>query len=216
MNEMHAARYNNRSAQAYAVMYDEAVQLMNSEDLVAFDLTREPASMRERYGAGKFAQGVLLARRLVEHGVRFVEVSDFGWDTHANNFASVSQKSAVLDRSLATLLEDLSERGLLHSTLVVLATEFGRTPRINERAGRDHHPSAFTCLLAGGGIRGGQSYGRTDKEGREVEEDLVTVPDFNATIAAALGLPVDQRIYSPSGRPFTVAHDGQPIGKLLS
>jgi hypothetical protein len=216
MNAMQSGRYRIRSAQAYADMYDDAVKLMNSEDLVAFDLTKEPAAMRQRYGEGRFAQGVLLARRLVERDVRFVEVTDRGWDSHANNFANVRAKGAILDRAVSTLLEDLSERGMLESTLVVLATEFGRTPRINPRNGRDHNPSAFTCLLAGGGIRGGQSYGRTDKEGRDVEEDLVTVPDFNATIASAIGLPLERLIYSPSGRPFTVAHDGKPIRALLS
>ncbi len=215
MNAIHAGSDASASARAYTEMYDEAVNLMNSKDVEAFDLTKEPADARERYGDTKLGQAALLARRLVEHDVRFVEVTDGGWDTHSDNFTAVARKAAILDRALATLLADLSERGLLDSTLVVLATEFGRTPRINEQTGRDHYPNAFTCLLAGGGIRGGQAYGRTDDEGREVEEDLVTVPDFNATIAVALGLPIEQTVYSPSRRPFTVAHDGRPIQKLL-
>jgi uncharacterized protein (DUF1501 family) len=116
---------------------------------------------------------------------------------------------------MSTLLADLSSKGLLKQTLVVLATEFGRTPQINENNGRDHHPKAFTCLLAGGGIRGGQVYGRTDASGSEVEEHRVKVPDFNATIAYALGLPLDKVVHSPSGRPFTVAHKGQPVTSIF-
>ncbi|WP_182865917.1 DUF1501 domain-containing protein [Stieleria mannarensis] len=215
MNQLRAVGDAPASARAYTEMYDEAVNLMNSRDIEAFDLTKEPAAMRERYGDTRLGQATLLARRLVEHDVRFVEVGDGGWDTHSDNFSAVARKAAILDRALATLLADLAERGLLASTLVVLATEFGRTPRINPQTGRDHYPAAFTCLLAGGGIRGGQVYGRTDREGREVEEDLVTVPDFNATIATALGLPIEKTIYSPSRRPFTVAHDGQPIERVL-
>ena len=217
MNKTFSRRYNNKAVRAYAGMYDDAVRLMKSEDLVAFDLSKESAETRERYGEDRFGQGVLLARRLVENDVRFVEVDYGGWDTHTDNFARVSEKSAVLDQALAALLADLSERGLLDETLVVLATEFGRTPTIVEgRNGRNHYPKAFTCLLAGGGVRGGQRYGKTDDEGREVEDDLVTVPDFNATIAWAMGLPIKEEVYSPSRRPFTVADKGEPIHSIFS
>ena len=133
-----------------------------------------------------------------------------------DNFNRVSEKSVILDQALAALLADLRERGMLEDTLVVLATEFGRTPKIVEgRNGRNHYPKAFSCLLAGGGIQGGQVYGKTDSEGREVEEDMVTVPDFNATIAHALGLPLEKEIISPSKRPFKVADDGQPLTQLF-
>lgn len=216
MNSQFAAKYDQKSVRAYAAMYDEAVQLMNSEDLKAFDLSRESAATRAAYGEDKFAQGLLLARRLVEHDVRFVEVDNGGWDTHTDNFNRVAEKSAILDQALAALLSDLHDRGLLEDTLVVLATEFGRTPEIvTERNGRNHYPKAFTCLLAGGGIQGGQAYGKTDAEGREVEEDAVTVPDFNATIAHALGLPIEQEVFSPSQRPFRVANDGVPLKQLF-
>lgn len=217
MNKTFARKYNNKAVRAYAGMYDDAVKLMKSEDLKAFDLTKESEGTRERYGQDKFGQGVLLARRLVEHDVRFVEVDFGGWDTHVDNFTRVSEKSAVLDQALAALLGDLTERGMLDETLVVLATEFGRTPDIVAgRNGRNHYPKAFTCLLAGGGIQGGQVYGKTDDEGREVEEDQVTVPDFNATIGYALGLPLNKEIFSPSRRPFKVADDGEPVTKLFS
>jgi len=217
MNRQFGKRYDTKSVRAYAGMYDDAVKLMKSADLKAFDLTLESETTRESYGSDGFAQGVLMARRLVENGVRYVEVDFGGWDTHTDNFTRVSEKSAVLDRALASLLSDLSDRGLLDQTLVVLATEFGRTPTIvaDRNNGRNHYPKAFTCLLAGGGIRGGQRYGSTDSEGREVVDDHVTVPDFNATIAHALGLPLKEKVFSPSKRPFTVADDGTPITKLF-
>ena len=216
MNRQFGKRYDTKSVRAYAGMYDDAVKLMKSDDLKAFDLSLESEVTRERYGTERFAQGVLLARRLVENGVRYVEVDYGGWDTHTDNFKRVGEKSAVLDRALASLLSDLSERGLLEETLVVLATEFGRTPKIvADRKGRNHYPKAFSCLLAGGGVRGGQKYGSTDSEGREVVDDQVSVTDFNATIAYALGLPLKEKVYSPSKRPFTVADDGEPITKLF-
>lgn len=216
INRKYERQFNNRTVRAYGNMYEEAVRLMKSEDLKAFDITQEPTRIRETYGEDRFGQGCLLARRLVEHGVRFVEVDYSGWDTHTDNFDRVEQKCAVLDRALSSLLTDLSGRGLLESTLVVLATEFGRTPEIlANRNGRNHYPRAFTCLLAGGGIQGGQIYGKTDKQGREVIDDQVSVPDFNATIAHALRLPLDQEIVSPSKRPFKVAADGKPLRRLF-
>ena len=208
--------YKHSTVRAQSEMYDDAVRLMSSEDLKAFDLTRESEATRENYGNNSFGQGVLLARRLVENDVRFVEVSLGGWDTHSNNFASVSQRAAVLDQALSTLLSDLTRRGMLEETLVVVATEFGRTPRINQNNGRDHFPKAFSCMLAGGGIKGGQAYGLTDENGENVIENKVQVPDFNATIAHALGLPLDKVVLSPSKRPFTVAHKGRPILDLFA
>ncbi len=182
-----------RGVKAYTEMYDHAITLMKSEDLKAFDLTGETAEMRTAYGRESFGQGCLLARRLVERGVRFVEVSLGGWDTHTANFVRTPELCDTLDRALATLLTDLQARGLLKETLVVVTTEFGRTPTINANVGRDHHPNAFSALLAGGGMKGGYVHGKTDKEGREIEEGDLSVPDFNATIANALGLPLDHR-----------------------
>ena len=158
----------------------------------------------------------MLARRLVEHKVRFVEVVLGGWDTHNQNFEAMEDKCPPLDQALSALLADLQSRGLLEETLVVLATEFGRTPKIvTERKGRNHYPKAFTCLLAGGGIQGGRRYGKTCPDGVEIVEDKVSVPDFNATIAYALGLPLDEIVYSPTRRPFTLSDKGQPITALL-
>lgn len=216
MNDAFAAKYDHREVRGYSDMYDQAVRLMSSKDLEVFDLTKEPAETRQAYGMDAFGQGVLLARRLVEHKVRCVEVQLGGWDTHNENFEAMEKKLPVLDAALGTLLEDLQSRGLLEETVVVLATEFGRTPDIREeREGRDHYPKAFSGLLAGGGIKGGRTWGKTDKEGKEVAEKPVTVPDFNATIAHALGLPLGYVVHSPSGRPFKVADKGTAIQELF-
>lgn len=210
-----AEKYNVKNVRAYSDMYDDAVRMMRSEELKAFDLSEEEAQLRDRYGRESFGQGCLLARRLVEHGVRHVEVSFGNWDTHNANFIRVPELCEELDAALSTLLQDLESRGLLQETLVVLATEFGRTPEINVNDGRDHHPKAFSCLLAGGGVRGGQIYGKKDERAFEVVENKVTPPDFNATIAYALGIPLDQVLYSPSKRPFTVADKGQPLSAIF-
>jgi uncharacterized protein (DUF1501 family) len=211
-----AARHPQRGVAAYSRAYDEAVRLMRSSDLVAFDVELETAAMRRSYGETQFGAGCLLARRLVEHGVRYVEVVSDGWDTHADNFDRLADLTPAIDQGLSALLADLDGRGLLRETLVVLATEFGRTPDIDQDQGRNHYPKAFSCLLAGGGVRGGQRYGRTDDEGREVEGDPVSIQDFNATIAHALGLPLDHVVTSPTGRPFKVADKGNPITTILA
>ena len=172
--------------------------------------------MRDSYGRESFGQGCLLARRLVEHGVRHVEVSFGNWDTHNANFIRVPELCEELDAALSTLLQDLESRGLLKR-------DAGRAGhRVRPHPGDQSTttvattiPKAFTCLMAGGGIRGGQAYGKKDEKGFEVAENKVEIPDFNATIAYALGLPLDQVLYSPSKRPFTVADKGKPITPLF-
>ncbi len=207
--------YNYKGVKAYAEVYKDAIKVMKSEDLDAFDLSKESPEMHEAYGEGNFAQGCLLARRLIEHGVRFVEVTLGGWDMHQDIDARLPEKCADLDKALGAMLTDLERRGLLDDTLVVLTSEFGRTPKINQNDGRDHYPKAFSSVLWGGGVAGGQVYGKTDK-GIEVTENKVDVPDFNATIAYALGLPLDLVLYSSSKRPFTVTDKGKPITSLFS
>jgi hypothetical protein len=208
--------FPHRNVKAYTEMYDDAMAMMKSEDLKAFDLTEEAPDLRAAYGKEPFGQGCLLARRLVERGVRFVEVSLGGWDTHNANFVAVPERCDTLDKGLSALIGDLNSRGLLDDTLIVLTTEFGRTPDINKNAGRDHYPKAFSAVMFGGGVRGGFVYGKTDNEGREVVENKVRIQDFNASIAYALGLPLDQVIYSPSKRPFTIADKGQPVVDLFA
>jgi hypothetical protein len=210
-----AQTYNVKNVRAYSDMYDDAIKMMKSEELKAFDLDAEDNKLRDKYGRDRFGQGCLLARRLVEHGVRHVEVTFGNWDTHNANFTRVPELCDELDTALSTLLQDLQSRGLLEETLVVLATEFGRTPEINANDGRDHHAPGFSCVLAGGGVRGGQVWGATDEAGHKVVEGAVSVPDFNATIAYALGLPMDTVLYSPSKRPFTVVDKGQPVTQIF-
>lgn len=201
----------------YNEAFEAAVRLMKSKDLEAFDLSKEGKDAHMLYGSSHFGKGVLLARRLVERGVRFVEVEYAGFDWHSDNFGEMENKMPALDQALAALLKDLEIKGLLDSTLVVLGTEFGRSPKINSNAGRNHFPKAFSTLMAGGGIKGGQVYGATDKTGASVTQGKVSAPDFNATIAHALGLQHDKVIYSASKRPFRMGgREGKPISKLFS
>ena len=176
--------------------YLRAVRLMRSAAAKAFELEDEPASVRDAYGRTAFGQGCLLARRLVERGVPFVEVTlssaegamAAGWDTHQQNFDAVKQLSEVLDPAWAALMDDLRSAGLLDSTLIVWMGEFGRTPKINPQAGRDHFPAAWTTVLAGGGIKGGQVIGSSGADGMEAKERPVAVPDFLATVCKGLGI----------------------------
>jgi uncharacterized protein (DUF1501 family) len=160
----------------------------------------------------------LLARRLVENNIRCVEVTCGGWDMHSAIFDgnTLPSRAGIMDRAIGNLMKDLAERGLLDETLIVLATEFGRSPVINYNAGRDHHPAAFSVMLAGGGIKGGQFYGKSDSAGHSVDSDGVSPADLNATIAMAIGLPLDEIATSPTGRPFKVANDGTPVKSLLA
>jgi arylsulfatase A-like enzyme len=184
---------------------------------MAFDLSQEKGSLRERYGRGVFGHGCLLARRLVERGVPFVEVTLGGWDTHDNNFEQVAGLSQTLDAGWSTLIEDLRERGLLDSTLLVWMGEFGRTPGINPRNGRDHFPAAWSVVLGGGGIRGGQVCGRTSNDGMSVVDRPVKVPDLFATIFTALGLDPKKQNRSNVDRPIRLADPvAVPMRELLS
>jgi Protein of unknown function (DUF1501) len=212
---------------SHRTAYQRAVTLMRSASAKAFDLDEEPAGLRDRYGRNHFGQGCLLARRLVERGVPFVEVTlssapgvpgVLGWDTHQDNFESVKKLSAVLDPAWSTLLDDLRERGLLDTTLVVWMGEFGRTPKINgQRSGRDHWANAWSTVLAGGGVRGGQVVGRTSADGMAVEERPVSVPDLLATVGLALGLDITKQNDSGVGRPIRLVEPtAQPLKEVLA
>lgn len=205
-----------RSVAEHSDSYDGAYKMMESKDLVTFDLTQEKTALRETYGMDPFGQGCLLARRLGERGVRFVEVSLHGWDTHKGNFIVTPELCEKLDKGLSALVNDLHERGMLKDTLVVVTTEFGRTPKINASLGRDHYPKAFSAVMFGGGVKGGAIYGATDQTGEAVAADKMSIPDFNATIAYALGLPLDEVVMSSSKRPFKVADKGKPATKIFS
>lgn len=195
---------------------DRAVRLMKPEAASAFRLEDEKAEVREAYGRGNFAQGCLLARRLVERGVSFVEVTLDGWDTHNNNFDRVKALSGTLDTAFSALIADLKDRGLLDSALVVCQGEFGRTPKINGQKGRDHWPASWAAVLAGAGIKGGQAVGTTSKDGTVVESAATRTADLVATVATAIGLDPMKQNMSNVGRPIRIADpNGKPIKELL-
>ncbi len=203
---------------AYAEHYQAAYDLMRSRDVSAFDLSNEPQAVRARYGMTFFGQGCLLARRLVQKKVRFVEVSLGGWDTHNNNFETVERNCATLDQALSALIEDLRIKELLARTVVLLCSEFGRTPTINGNNGRDHWPRVWSAVIAGGGIVGGRIIGASTPDGAEVASDPVTVSGLHATLCKCLDLDAKAVHYAPDGRPIRVLQDasGQPPAALFS
>ncbi len=199
--------------------FQEAESIIQSPTVKnAFDIGAEPESLRNRYGRTPIGQGCLLARRLVEGGARFVTVNAARaiWDTHADNFNRC--KNVLLpefDAAFAALMEDLHQRGLLESTLVVVSGEFGRTPKVNPNAGRDHWPKVFSALLAGGGIKGGQIYGSSDAVGGEPKDNPVSMEDLTATIYDRLGIDPDKEYYTATGRPVRLANRGKALRSPL-
>jgi hypothetical protein len=203
------ADHPDAAARSHETAYERAARLMRTSAAKAFDLDEEPAKLRDAYGRNLFGQGCLLARRLVERGVPFVEVSlggdsGIGWDTHVKNFDTVKELSAVLDAGWAALVDDLKARGLLDSTLIVWMGEFGRTPRINADNGRDHFPQAWTAVLGGGGVKGGQVVGKTGAGGETIEHRPVSVPELLATVCLALGIDPKKSNQSNVGRPISL------------
>ena len=215
-------RHPGVAPQSHQTAYDRAVKLMRTTAARAFNLDEEPSALRDAYGRSLFGQGCLLARRLVERGVPFVEVTlagnnGAGWDTHAQNFDAVRNLSGVLDPAWGTLMSDLETRGLLDSTLIVWMGEFGRTPKINPQQGRDHFPVAWSTVLAGGGIKGGQAVGKTSDDGMEVVDRPVSVPDFLATVCMALGVDPLKQNTSNVGRPIRIADKtAVPLQEVLA
>ncbi len=207
----------NPAAEAMDSFYTAAYNLMSSPDARdAFDLSKEPGKVRDAYRRDTFGQSCLLARRLVEAGVNFVTVSNGGWDNHNNIFSSLPGKLNAFDQTMATLISDLSERGLLESTMVLAMGEFGRTPVINRNAGRDHHPRVFSIMMAGGGVQGGQVVGASDPFGMEPAETPVRPEDLSATIYQSLGIDYEQSIESPDGVRIVLSRGGRPIRGVLS
>jgi hypothetical protein len=212
------AEHPSAAAKSHQTAYERAGRLMRTTAARALDLDREPAKVRDAYGRTKFGQACLLARRLVEHGVPFIEVTlggdNFnGWDTHYDNFGRVRELSQALDAGWAALVDDLKERGLLDRTLIVWMGEFGRTPHINVEKGRDHFPQAWTAVLGGGGIKGGQVIGKTSAGGDAIEQRPVSVPDLLATVCVALDIDPRKSNRSNVGRPISLV---DKIGKPLT
>ena len=203
--------------QSLDTFYQKAYSLMTSAKAKeAFDIRREKDSLRQDYGMTSLGQCCLLSRRLVEAGCRFVSIENGHWDTHRENTKSLRDLLVPsVDRAIPALLRDLETRGLLDSTLVVIATEFGRTPRINVMAGRDHWPNAFSIVMAGGGINVGGVIGATDKIGAAVTDRPVTPPDMAATILSVLGIDPDTVLHTPLGRPVPLALGGKPVTELI-
>lgn len=225
MQREFVAQHPGVAGPSHQSAYDRAVRLMRTSASTAFNLEEEPSRLRDSYGRNQFGQGCLLARRLVERGVPFIEVNltsvpgvqGLGWDTHINNFDAISRLSQVLDPAWGTLMEDLRQRGLLESTLIVWMGEFGRTPRINPQRGRDHWPNVWTTVLAGGGIRGGTTFGSSGPDGMAVTEGrAVPVPDFLATVCRALGIDPTRQNMSNVGRPIRIVDNvGRAVSEVL-
>ncbi len=207
-------KFKYTGPKSYAEYYNQANRLLKSDSLSAFDISNE--SNAADYGESRLGKGCLLARKLVENGVRVVEVVAGGWDMHQDIAGGTGDRIPELDQALSTLIKDLDSRGLLQSTLIALGTEFGRTPDINMNSGRDHYPAAYSCILAGGGVKGGTVYGETDGMGKKVKANPVKPEDFLATIGYGLGLNLDETVYSPTQRPFTFADKGQPVTALFA
>jgi len=207
--------YRAESARAHSSALARAVRLMTAEEKRAFDLSQESTADRDRYGRGSFGQGCLMARRLIETGVRFVEVmmgDGVGWDTHRDNFPRTRALSAEADSGMAALIEDLRERGRLDSTLVIWMGEFGRSPQITSGGGRNHWARAWSSVLAGGGIRGGQAIGRTDRDAGEVVERPISVTDFLATVCTILGVDYTRQNRAPEvERPISIVDTSKQV-----
>jgi hypothetical protein len=196
-------------------LYQKASKMVMSSSVSAFDINQEPESVRAKYGDSDFGRGCLLARRLVDAGVTFVEVQSRGWDTHDDVFNRVSKLTADVDPGMAALISDLKERGRLDRTLIVWMGEFGRTPKINPRGGRDHWPRGFNVAVAGGGVRGGQVIGSSSSDGTSVQDRPVTIPDLFCSVCKSLNVNPRIESISPLGRPLKIVDGGKPIGELF-
>ncbi len=202
----------------HRVLYERARRLMASPKLKSFRLDDEPASQQQAYGKSRFGQGLLVARRLIESGVPFVEVRHGGWDMHNSLFQKIEPSSADVDRGVSVLLSDLKNRGRLGQTLVIVAGEFGRTPKINKKTpapGRDHWARNFNLLLAGGGVRGGRVVGKTSANGQEIVERPVMVEDLFQTLCRVLRIDASKELSPPNGRPLKIVDGGQAISEIL-
>lgn len=208
--------YHFRGVEDYRQYYNDSIKLMHSKDLEAFDLSKEDKASAKRYEI-THGENFLLARRLLEADVQYINMNIGGWDDHNDLWEEENypKKAKALDNAIATFLEDLYERGLLESTIVTVNSEFGRTPKISARKGRDHFHKAFFGIIAGAGVKGGTIYGRTNDQASN-PENPVTPPDFNATLAKLAGLDTEKEIFSPDNRPFTIARDGKVVSDIIA
>ena len=210
-----SGRGGQRVVANHQQLYKKSSRMVLSQNVSAFDLSDESDSLKQKYGDTTFGRGCLLARKLVETGVTFVEVVSRGWDTHFDVFDRIATLAGQVDPAVATLVEDLDDRGLLEKTLVVWMGEFGRTPRINARTGRDHYPRAFSAAIAGGGVRGGQVIGASTANGTAVANRPVSVPDLFCSVCHSLKVDPRKEHLSPLGRPMKVVDGGEVVEELF-
>jgi uncharacterized protein (DUF1501 family) len=200
----------------HTALYRQTANMVLSPRMKAFDVSDENPKVRAAYGENPFGQGCLLARRLVQAGVTFVEVRSNGWDTHQQSAERVGKNAATVDPAFASLVADLKAKGMLEKTLVVWMGEFGRTPKINPNAGRDHFPRVFNVALAGGGVKGGQVIGASSTDGAEVKDNPVAVNDLLTSICHALKIDPAKENMSPLGRPIKIVDGGKVVPQLFS
>jgi hypothetical protein len=205
----------SRQVEGHRAVYQGAAQLVLSPRIKAFELAQEKDAVRDRYGRSSFGQGCLLARRLVETGVTFVEVESDGWDTHQDNFERVAKLAGPSDQGFAALVADLKERGMLEKTLVIWMGEFGRTPKVNPQNGRDHFPRAFCAALAGGGVKGGHVIGKTSADGTMIADRPVTVPDLFTSFCHSLKINPRKENLGPFDRPIKIVDGGEVVKELF-
>ena len=204
------------SLDALDTFYDRAYSMISSQQArEAFDMAKEPDAIKDEYGRNQAGMRMLLARRLVEAGVRFVTLTYGGWDMHDNIQNGIKNQVPALDQGFATLIRDLDRRGLLSSTLVCIGSEFGRTPKINNLAGRDHWPKVFSVVMAGGGIKQGIVYGSSNATASEPEDDPLTVEDWATTIYDRLGIVADKELMAPGDRPIEIVDGGKVRKELI-
>jgi uncharacterized protein (DUF1501 family) len=197
--------------------YQRAYGLISSKQArEAFDVGAESEETKNRYGKNEAGMRMLMSRRLVEAGVRFVSLTYGGWDHHSSIAAAFGQQMPTFDQAFAALITDLDQRRLLDSTLVMVSTEFGRTPKINKDAGRDHWPKVFSIVLAGGGIKRGQIYGSSDSTASEPNQDPLTVEDLATTVYNQLGIQADKELMAPGDRPIEIVNGGKVVTELLA
>ena len=215
-NQQFSDNQKNAKLDATQTSINDAVKLMRSPALEAFDLNKVPTTTLNKYGDTPFGRGCILAKRLVETGVRFVQVNRGGFDTHTMNFPAMTGHGQVMDPALASLVSDLAESGMLKKTLIIMLSEFGRTPKINDDAGRDHWASVFSCFMAGGGIKGGQVIGSSDEDGYQPKDRPVQVSDIHATVCHALGIDPNKEVMTPLQRPMKLVDKGTLVKELFA
>jgi uncharacterized protein (DUF1501 family) len=228
-------RFNNRKSMLAAVdshfakaeksdnvaamdsFYQRAYALISSPQArAAFDINAEPAKLRDEYGRNDAGQRMLLARRLVEAGVRFVSMTYGGWDLHNDINGGTRNQLPTFDKAFATLIRDLDRRGLLKKTLIMISSEFGRTPKINGNAGRDHWPKVFSVVLAGGGLKQGMVYGSSDATASEPENDALTIEELASTVYHQLGVQFEKKLMAPGNRPIDIVNSGKLVKEIIA